>query len=212
MSDGEESEDGGWDALEDKKGKKDKKSTKAAAPAAAVKEKKEKKEKKGKKKDEVAALPPVEEKKKKKAEEPKAKKDKKKEEEEEEKSNEEEIISLDVDYPDSGPAEGYDSADDSAEEEIDDQTATLLQGFESSDEEMEDGDGAQKEVSEADKSKFADAKIPGGKKMQKKMAALQANEKVSFRTLFIFTSPQDNACYISWLDMMLLSGIQQDIP
>lgn len=199
MSDGEESEDGGWDALEDKKGKKDKKSTKAAAPAAV----KEKKEKKAKKKDEVAAAPPpVEEKKK--AEEAKTKKDKKK-------KDEEEMISLDVDYPDSGPAEGYDSEDDSAEEEIDDQTAKLLQGFESSDEEMEDGDGAQKEVSEADKSKFADAKIPGGKKMQKKMAALQANEKVSFRIL-LFLPPHRIMRYISWLDMMLLSGIQQDIP
>ncbi|KAG0637360.1 hypothetical protein HOY80DRAFT_973444 [Tuber brumale] len=84
---------------------------------------------------------------------------------------EEETILLDV----SG---GPDSDDSEVEEEADDRTATLLRGFESSDDEGEDEREVEKNNGKGvDGVKFKGAKIPGDKKTRKKLGALAGREK-----------------------------------
>lgn len=79
-------------------------------------------------------------------------------------SEDEAEISLDVDGPDTS---------DSEDEEADDQTATLLQGFESSDDE-EDAGNSEGIVPKI----LAKAGMPNEKKVKKKLEKLSGREKV----------------------------------
>lgn len=91
------------------------------------------------------------------------------------KSTAEETISLTV--SDDALVQADDSADDSAEEEIDDQTATLLKGFESSGDEADEAKGPTPK-------QMASAKIPNEKETKKKIGSLAARDKVSTVALF----------------------------
>jgi len=83
----------------------------------------------------------------------------------EDKEDEEDKISLNVDGPDSGS---------DSESEADDQTTTLLQGFESSDDEAEDATIGEN----IDAKKLAKAGIPDEKGVNKKLEGLKGKEKV----------------------------------
>lgn len=177
MSDGSDSEDDGWAALEAKKPKGKKNAVGNDKAAKAAVSKKEKGGKKGKK-DSVE-------------ENGVASKSGKSQ-----KSTEEETISLDV--LDDELVEADDSADESAEEEIDDQTATLLKGFESSDDEENDDD----EVPTA--KQMAGAKIPDEKKTKEKIRALAVRDKVCFYLplTFVFFCELHIAPHPLVIDMM----------
>ncbi|KAG0125041.1 hypothetical protein HOY82DRAFT_493481 [Tuber indicum] len=89
---------------------------------------------------------------------------------------EEETILLDV----SGGPDSDDSEVEEAEEEVDDRTATLLRGFESSDDERDDEREAEKSNGkEVDGVKFKGARIPGDKKTRKKLGTLVAGREKS---------------------------------
>lgn len=171
MSDGEDSEDDGWAALEAKTPKGKKVGSDKAKKVATSK--KEKRVKKGKK-DEIEEN----------GVEPSlgSASDQRKRTQAMPKSAAEETISL----VGSGDAlvQADDSADDSAEEEIDDQTATLLKGFESSGDEGDEAEGPTPK-------QMAGAKIPDEKETRKKIGALTARDKVStFRRIIVFSSAQ----------------------
>lgn len=89
---------------------------------------------------------------------------------ESESEDDEAEISLNVEGPDSES----DSESESDNEEADDQTATLLAGFESSDDEdAVDGPGI-------DPKELAKAGIPNEKKVKRKLERLSGREKVCF--------------------------------
>lgn len=162
MSDGSNSEDDGWAALEAKnqKGKKvsaasNDKTKKVVAP------KKGKNNKRGKNNEEENGVEPSP-----------AQKKRTQNLIAGPNSIAEETVSLVV--PDGALVQADDSADDSAEEEIDDQTATLLKGFESSEDEEEND-----EAEGPTPKQMAGAKIPDEKETREKIKALAARDKVS---------------------------------
>lgn len=199
MSDGDDSEDDGWAALEAKTSKGKKVGSDKAKKVATSK--KEKSVKKGKK-DEVEEN----------GVEPSlgSASNQRKRTQTMPKSTAEETISLVV--SDDVLVQADDSADDSAEEEIDDQTATLLKGFESSGDEGDEAEGPTPK-------QMAGAKIPNEKETRKKIGALAARDKVStLRRIVLFPAqclfpacvgnnetnrPKTN----TWLQTMVLSTL-----
>lgn len=165
MSDGEDSEDDGWAALEAKNSKGKKVSTVGNDKTKKVAtSKKEKNGRKGKKdQDEGKELEPSLGSA---LGDPAARP----------KSTAEETISLVI--SDDALVQADDSADDSAEEEIDDQTATLLKGFESSGDEADEAEGPTPK-------QMAGAKIPNEKETKKKIRSLAARDKVSSIAFFL---------------------------
>lgn len=168
MSDGSDSEDDGWSSIEAKNSKGKKASTVSSDKTKKVAASKKGSNKKGKKNEEGNGVEPSPTRERMQVMDglvgagPK--------------STAEDTISLAL--PDA-LAQVDDSADDSAEEEIDDQTATLLKGFESSEDDEEEAEGPTPK-------QMAGAKIPDEKETRKKIGTLAARDKVSVLFVVIF--------------------------